>query len=109
MSYTDIKFCEICDEDYDWACPECPGCVARNSYYQLNSKFLAAKKVIDALPKCDKCFEKSATRHEIFEDYNSFNECHYTEHIWRCDDCGPKIFELDYAKELREYIKAIKE
>lgn len=29
MSYMDTKFCEVCDEDYDWAAPECPGCVHR--------------------------------------------------------------------------------
>ena len=29
MSYMSTKFCEVCDEDYDWAAPECPGCVHR--------------------------------------------------------------------------------
>lgn len=27
--YMTTKFCEACDEDYDWAAPECPGCVRR--------------------------------------------------------------------------------
>lgn len=25
----DTKFCALCDEAYDWAAPECPGCVHR--------------------------------------------------------------------------------
>ena len=25
------KFCEVCDENYDWAAPECPGCVHRRN------------------------------------------------------------------------------
>lgn len=29
MSYMSTKFCKVCDEDYDWAAPECPGCVHR--------------------------------------------------------------------------------
>ncbi len=32
MSYMSTKFCEICDEDYDWAAPECPGCVTRRAW-----------------------------------------------------------------------------
>lgn len=115
MSYMDTKFCEICDEDYNWACPECPSCVARNSWNHLNDKyellikkFRLAKSVIDALPKCDRLDCKFlATRHQKFNELNQGVEFQTT--VWRCEEHkftnGLEIDELDYAKELREYLK----
>lgn len=87
----------ICAEDF-------PQIEAANRLSYLSVKYEVFERLIKALPRCNKCFEKPATRHETFEDYNSFNEKHYTEHVWRCDDCGSQIIELDYAKELREYL-----
>lgn len=111
----DTKFCKECDADYDWACPECPGCVARNSWNHLNDKYQLlieryrlAKAVIDALQKCNNCYAKLATRYETFEEYDSYNERTYTEHVWRCDDCSPQISELDYAPQLRKYLESTK-
>ena len=110
----DTKFCKICDEDYDWACPECPGCIARNSWNQLNDKyqflikkFRLAKAVIDSLPKCDRSDCKNlATRHEIFDELDSGVE--FKTYVWRCEDHkitnGLEIDELDYANELRAYL-----
>jgi hypothetical protein len=108
----DTKFCELCDADYDWACPECPSCVARESYYKLleekgdiHKRFSLAKAVIDALPNCNNCYKQKATRYEIFQEYNKFSENYYNDHVWRCDDCGPQIYELNYAAALREFLK----
>ncbi len=115
MSYMDTKFCEICDEDYNWACPECPGCVARNSWNHLNDKYQLliekhrlAKKVIEALPKCDRAFCSSlATRHEVFDERDDGIE--FKTYVWRCDEHkvtnGVEIIELDYAPQLREFLK----
>lgn len=38
------KFCEICDEDYDWAAPECPGCVTRRAWAAEAQKVSALRK-----------------------------------------------------------------
>jgi predicted RNase H-like HicB family nuclease len=46
MGFMETKFCEACDEDYDWAAPECPGCVRRR-YDEAQAKQVAALK--DAL------------------------------------------------------------
>ena len=43
MSYMDTKFCEVCDEKYDWAAPECPGCVRRR-YDEAQEKKIAGMK-----------------------------------------------------------------
>lgn len=44
MSYMDTKFCEICDEDYNWAAPECPGCATRRAWDEQHDKVLALCK-----------------------------------------------------------------
>lgn len=44
MSYISTKFCELCDEHYDWAAPECPGCVARNAAYRQEYKMQNIQK-----------------------------------------------------------------
>jgi predicted RNase H-like HicB family nuclease len=43
MGFMETKFCEACDEDYDWAAPECPGCVRRR-YDEAQAKQVAALK-----------------------------------------------------------------
>ena len=43
MSYMCTKFCETCDEAYDGAAPECPGCVRRR-YDDAQAKVVAALK-----------------------------------------------------------------
>jgi len=115
----DTKFCEVCDEDYNWACPECPGCVARNSWNHLNDKYQLlikkyrlAKKVIEALPKCDRAFcNELATRHEVFDERDDGIE--FKTYAWRCDEHkvtnDAEIIELDYASQLREYLKNVNE
>lgn len=119
MSYMDTKFCEVCDEEYNWACPECPGCVARNSWNHLNDKYQLlikkyrlAKKVIEALPKCDRAFcNELATRHEVFDERDDGIE--FKTYAWRCDEHkvtnDAEIIELDYASQLREYLKNVNE
>jgi hypothetical protein len=50
MSYMSTKFCEICDEDYDWAAPECPGCVSRRAWEAESKRVSALRKAArDAL------------------------------------------------------------
>jgi len=56
MSYMATKFCETCDEHYDWAAPECPGCVRRRYdaaqaqvVAALKTQLAAAHRYIDAL------------------------------------------------------------
>lgn len=114
MSYMDTKFCEICDEDYNWACPECPGCAARNSWNHLNDKYQflierhrLAKQVIEALPKCDRpnC-DSLATRYEKFNELDLGVE--FETQVWRCEEHkttnGTDIDELNYAAQLKEYL-----
>ena len=118
MSYMDTKFCEVCDEDYNWACPECPGCVARNSWNHLNDKyellikkFRLAKSVIDALPKCDRIDCNSvATRYQIFDEIDDGIE--FRTYVRRCEEHkftnGVEIDELDYSKQLINYLELTK-
>ena len=115
MTYMDTKFCELCDADYDWACPECPSCVARESYYKLleekgdiHKRFSLAKAVIDSLPKCDRVNCKiPATRHQVFDEIGSGVE--FKTYVWRCENHkttnGIEIDKLDYADKLIEYLK----
>ena len=50
MSYMDTKFCEICDEDYNWAAPECPGCVSRRAWEAESKRVSALRRAArDAL------------------------------------------------------------
>ena len=63
------------------------------------------KRLIDSLPDCNNCYKQKATRYEIFQEYNKFSENYYNDHVWRCDDCGPQIYELNYAAALREFLK----
>lgn len=104
MSYISTKFCEICDDYYDWSAPECPGCVQRKFWERFEVKFLAAKAVINALPKCDKCYDKLATRHAIIESVTE-NELARIEHSWRCDECGPTFLETEYAVKLKKFLE----
>jgi hypothetical protein len=106
----DTKFCKECDADYDWACPECPSCQARNAYNELNQKFLLAKKVIDALPKCDRQSCSSlATRYEFFDE--AVNGIEFKTAIYRCDEHkfsnGVEVDELEIAPILREYLQIV--
>ena len=117
MSYIDTKFCKECDADYDWSCPECPGCVARNSWNHLNDKYellikryRLAKKVIDALPKCDRQSCSSlATRYELFDEADDGIE--FKTAIYRCDEHkfsnGVEVDELEIAPILREYLQIV--
>ena len=73
-----------------------------------NKKYILAQKVIEAMPKCTLCYKQIATRYEVFDEYDRFSEAPYKEHVYRCDECGPRINELDYAKELREYLKLMR-
>lgn len=43
MGFMETKFCTTCDEDYDWAAPECPGCVRRR-YDEAQAKAFADLK-----------------------------------------------------------------
>ena len=111
MSYMDTKFCKECDADYDWACPECPSCVARKGYMQLHNQFLLAKAVIDALLKCDRPDCKAlATRQQTFDELDSGVE--FKTAVWRCEEHkftnGVEIIELDYAPQLRKYLESVK-
>jgi len=46
----DTKFCEACDEDYDWAAPECPGCASRRAWEAENKRVATLRKAAqDAL------------------------------------------------------------
>lgn len=50
MGYIDTKFCEVCDQDYDWAAPECPGCVTRRAWENYDAKVRILRKAArDAL------------------------------------------------------------
>jgi hypothetical protein len=44
MRYMDTKFCEACDQDYDWAAPECPGCASRRAWEEQAVKLRALRK-----------------------------------------------------------------
>lgn len=44
----DTKFCEICDESYDEAAPECPGCVRRRYDEAQAAAFAALRAERDA-------------------------------------------------------------
>jgi len=44
VSYMDTKFCEICDEDYNWAAPECPGCASRRAWEKQDAKVRALRQ-----------------------------------------------------------------
>lgn len=53
MSYMDTKFCKICDEEYNWAAPECPGCAHRRyseeqqaEIKQLRSKVASLEQLL---------------------------------------------------------------
>ena len=56
MSYMSTKFCALCDADYDWAAPECPGCVARRAYEDLQAKFNALRA---CLAECARLVERA--------------------------------------------------
>lgn len=108
MPYMDTKFCEICDEDYDWARPECPGCQSRKFWEDFEAKFIAAKSVIYALPKCDRPDCKiPATRYQIFNERDSGTE--FQTSVWRCEKHkltnGKEIDELGYAPQLRKWLE----
>jgi hypothetical protein len=56
MSYMDTKFCAVCDEDYNEAAPQCPGCVRRRYddaqalvVAALKTQLAAAHRYVDAL------------------------------------------------------------
>lgn len=97
-------------------CEDCKELIVRNSRCICspkeidleNKKYLLAQKVIEAMPKCTLCYKQIATRYEVFDEYDKFREFYYKEYVWRCDECGPRIDELDYAKELREYLKLMR-
>jgi len=44
MSYMSTKFCETCDADYDWAAPECHGCVTRRAWEAESARVAALLK-----------------------------------------------------------------
>jgi len=83
MSYMDTKFCEVCDEDYDWAAPTCPGCAHRKyvdglqrNLDQVRGELEILKSRVDALRRVE--IERDEARRENLElrtELSRFDTC----------------------------------